>query len=48
MSFRVIYESQIAPNAGIPLLIIPYTTFCVNFWLEMMHTASALNSRTSR
>lgn len=25
------YESQIAPKAGTPLLINPYTTFCVNF-----------------
>ena len=31
-----------------PLLVIPYTTFCVSFWLEMMHTASAWNSFTMR
>lgn len=37
-----------APNAGMPLLVIPYTTFCVSFWLEIMHTASALNSLTRR
>ena len=42
-----IYESHIAPNAGMLRLTIPYTTFCVNFWLEITQTASALNSRTS-
>ena len=47
-SDRDAYESQIAPKAGIPLLVIPYTTFCVSFWFEMMHTASALNSLTRR
>lgn len=41
------YESQIAPNAGIPLLSIPYTTFLVSFWLEIQTTASAPNFLTS-
>ena len=42
-----IYESNIAPYAGIPLVSIPYTTFRVTLGLEMMNTASALLSNTS-
>ena len=45
---KSLHESQIAPKAGIPLLVMPYTSFCVSFWFEMMHTASASNSRTRR
>jgi len=41
-------ESQIAPYAGIPRLLMPYTTFSVSFWFEIMHTASASNSLTKR
>lgn len=38
------HESQIGPNAGIPLLSIPYTTFLVSFGLLITNTASASNS----
>ena len=39
-----IQESQMAPMAGIPLLIMPYTTFSVSDWFEMIQTASAFVS----
>ena len=47
-SVMTLYESKIAPYAGIPRDSIPYTTFLVIFGFEMMKTASALDSRTRR
>lgn len=37
-----------APNAGMPRLIMPYTTLSVKGWLEITTTASALNALTMR